>query len=135
MASVLYAVNNTTQSVLTNANISPGILIHRNCQSQIALNGSNIDISGIGYFTADVSVTFTAPVAGNVTIALYADGSPIPGATATETITTASTEVRSIAFTTEILKNCCKNITTLTLVNTGVAITTSNVAIRVKRDA
>lgn len=136
MASVLYVVNNTTQTVLANGTILPGTTVHKNCQSQASLSGNAINIVGSGYFNVDVSVTFTGTAAGDAVIQLYKDGSLVTGATATETITTASTEYRTISFSAEILKSCpCSNLVTLTLMNTGIGITVTNVAIRVKRDA
>ncbi len=136
MASVLYLVNNTTQTVLANGTILPGTTIHRNCQSQASLSGNAINIIGSGYFNVDVSVTFTGSAAGDVSVQLYKDGTAIPGAAGTQTITTASTEYRTISFNVEVLKPCsCNSLMTLTLVNSGIEATYTNVAIRVKRDA
>jgi hypothetical protein len=136
MASVLYVVNNTTQTVLANGTVLPGTVVHKNCNSQATLSGNAINVLGTGYFTIDVSATFTGAAAGEATLQLYKDGVAIPGAVGSQTITTADTEYRSISFTCEILKSCnCNSISTITLVNTGVGLTLSNVAIRVKRDA
>lgn len=136
MASVLYVVNNTTQTVAANGTIALGTTVHRNCQSQARVNGNAINIVGAGYFTIDVSATFTAATTGDVTIQLYQDGVAVQGATATGTVATASTQIISVSFTSEILKQCnCNQPLSLTLVNTGAEATYSNIAIRVKRDA
>lgn len=136
MASVLYLVNNTTQTVLENGTVVPGTVVHRNCQSQATLSGNSINIVGTGYFNVDVSVTLAGSEAGNAVIQLYKDGAAVPGATGTQTITTASTEYRTISFSAEILRQCaCAGMTSITLVNTGIGVTITNVAIRVKRDA
>ena len=134
MASVLYLVNNTAQDVIADGLVSPGFVRHRNCQSQATLEGNAIRIVGSGYFSIIVSATVSAPAAGNIEIGLYQDGSQIQGAVASETITTANTQVRNLTIVAEILKKC-DGITTLTLVNTGAEATFQNLAIRVKRDA
>lgn len=136
MASVLYTVNSTTQAVATNGIVSLGSVIHRNCQSQSALSGNGITIVGTGYFTIDVSVTFTGSATGTATLELQRNGTTIQGAAASETIGTADTEIHSVSFTTEMLRPCrCSPMDTITLVNAGVALSVTNVAIRVKRDA
>jgi hypothetical protein len=136
MASVLYLVNNTTQTVLENGTVVPGTVIHRNCQSQATLSGNSINIVGTGYFNVDVSVTLAGSEAGNAVIQLYKDGAAVPGAIGTQTITTASTEYRTISFSAEILRQCaCAGMASVTLVNTGIGVTITNVAIRIKRDA
>lgn len=135
MASVLYLVNNTTQTVTTDQVINPGFVKHRSCGSQAMLNGNVINISGSGYFVIDVNTTFTAPIAGNITVSLYKDGILIPGATATETVTTATTQFRSISYSVEILNKCCDANSSITLVNNGDAADFTNVTVRVKRDA
>ncbi len=133
MASVLYVVNNTAQNVVENGTVALGNIVHRNCQSQANLQGNAINIIGTGYFTIDVTATFTGSV-GTATLQLYQNGVAIPGAVASQTITTADTETRSISFTVEILKRCGCNYMPITLVNTGTELSITNVAIRVKRD-
>lgn len=135
MASVLYIVNNTTQTVSSGGTVLPGTVVHKNCQSQANLSGNAINILGNGYFTIDVSATFTGST-GTATLQLYKNGVAIPGAIASQTITTADTEVRSISFTSEVLKYCnCYDNTAISLVSSGVDLSITNVAIRVKRDA
>ena len=135
MASVLYVTNNTALTVGTGANITPSSIIHRNCQSQANLENGNIVIKGMGYFNIDVTLTFSSASTGTVKVALYKDSNAIDGATSSTTISTASTEVRSLSFSCEILNNCKCSISTISLTNLGIPITTSNVAIRVKRDS
>lgn len=134
MATVLYTVNTSSQTVATGNQIGLGRTAHRNCQSQALLNGDSINVSGTGYFVVDATVTFTGS-AGTAAISLYRDGEAVPGATASATIGTADTETHTLSFTAEMLKAPCKPYVSLTLVSTGVALTVTNVAVRVKRDA
>ena len=135
MASVLYVANTTTQVVTADSVINPGVIIRRTAQSQANLNGTGITLTGSGYFVVDVNVTFTAPVAGDITVQLYKDGVAVPGATATESIATAATEVKSMSFSVEVRNTCCDNYSTLTLVNSSISAIYTNVSVRVKRDA
>ena len=63
MASVLYVINNTTQLVSADGIVNLGSIKHRTCQSNANLIGNGITIFGQGYYTVDVSATFTATAA------------------------------------------------------------------------
>lgn len=101
----------------------------------ISMNGSAINVAEPGYYDVDVSATFTAPVAGNVTVALLQEGVAVPGGTATTTITTPTTQVENIGITATIRVPCGAAPDALTLVVSGVAATFSNVAVRVTKVA
>jgi hypothetical protein len=96
-------------------------------------------VTGVTWTTSDAKIAtvdanglVTAVGAGDVTITAYANGQPIPGITATETITTAETEIRTITLH-GIVRVRCEPIA-ITLVNESeVAIATSNVALSVIR--
>lgn len=80
------------------------------------------------------TITFTAPAAGDVTFAIYQDGVAIPLATATTTITTADTEVRTLALKTSIKAKGCAT-SAITIVNTGaIAVDVTNANILVVED-
>lgn len=135
MASVLYTVNGSAQSVSAGGTVSLGRAIRRNAQSQASLNGDSISIAGNGYFNVDVTITF-AGAAGDAEIALYKDGYQVPGAIATETIGTANTEYHTATISAEILKTPCKALSSLTVMNlSSIAISVTNIAVRIKRDA
>ncbi len=134
MATVLYTVNEASQSVASGGTIDLGRTAHRNCQSQAFLNGDAITLTGSGYFEAEATVTFTGS-AGLAAISLLNDGTAIPGASASATIGTADTETHTLSFACEVLKTPCRPRISLSLASTGVAITVTNVAVRVKRDA
>ena len=87
-----------------------------------------------GYYYVTFNTTFTTEVTGNATVELQNGGTLVPGATATETITTAG-DVKSLAFATiiKVLPSCAAidNTTTLTFVSTTLAldVTAANVNI------
>ena len=74
-----------------------------------------------------VTATFTAPVAGVISIALQQNGTAVTGASASTTITTASTEVRSLSFSAIVRTYNSAGIDALSIVNTGLAATYSNI--------
>ena len=87
-----------------------------------------------GYYYVTFNTTFTTEATGNATVELQNGGTLVPGATATETITTAG-DIKSFAFATiiKVLPSCAAidNTATLTFVSTTLAIdaTTANVNI------
>ena len=134
MATVLYTVNESAQTVAEGGTIALGRVVHRNCQAQALLNGNSINVSGAGYFAIEATMTFTGS-AGLASISLLNDGIAVPGANASATIATADAETHTLSFACEIMKTPCKPYISLTLASTGVALSVTNVAIRVKRDA
>lgn len=130
----IYAVNTTSASVVANGTLPLSTIVRRyGCAAN--LTGNAVTLSEPGYYLVNVEATFTAPVAGVVTLALQDDGVAVQGATASTTITTATTEVRSLAFTAIVRVFCNSTPDALTIVNTGVAATFSNIAISVVKIA
>ena len=87
-----------------------------------------------GYYYVTFNTTFTTEATGVATVELQNGGTLIPGATGSETVTTAG-DTKSIAFTTivKVLPSCpaLDNTVTLTFVATGIAldVTVANVNI------
>ena len=130
--SVLYTVNTATTAAALDAPINLGTVIRRkNCG--LSADGSVIRLEENGYYAVDVSATFTAAAAGNVTLTLYKDGVPVPGALATQTVTTAVAENRSVSIPAVVRQSgsCCDT-GSLTVVASGNAPTISNLAVRVE---
>ncbi len=105
-----------------------------------AATGNAVSVQHSGFYHVTVTVTFTAPAAGDVTIQLAENGVLVPGALATETITTATTEFRSavIDFYVLVNKGCVAGVPTtliknLSVVNTGVPATFTNYVINVEQ--
>lgn len=71
--SALYAAMQTPTAVAVGGVIPLGGLIRRyGCD--IALNGNAVNLSGVGYYDVDASITATLTAAGAVTATLYKDG-------------------------------------------------------------
>ena len=128
--SALYAAMQTPTAVAVDGVIPLGSLIRRyGCD--ISLNGNAVNITGIGYYDVDASITATLTAAGTVTATLYKDGVAIPGATASATGAASGTVDLSIPAL--VRQACCAAGSALSLVLTGAAATVNNVALRVQR--
>ena len=131
---LIYTANANSASVVANANLPLGTIARRRTPL-IDLGGDSIVISDTGsrYYLVTVSSTFTVPVAGVVTLALQQNGSPVVGATASTTVTTPTTEVRSLSFQAIVRTFNNVGIDTLSVLNSGVAATFSNIAVTVEQ--
>ena len=95
--------------------------------------GSAVKRHEPGYCQVNLSATYAAAAAGDVTLTLQQDGVPVAGATGTETIVTATTEVANIALTAIVRVMCCGNSRLSVVVGGTTAPTISNLAIGVVR--
>ena len=129
--SLIMMTTPTSSSVLANG-IIPLTTISRRRGQVITNTTDNIILNKAGYYKVNASVTFTAPVAGDATITLQKNNVDVVGATASTTITTADDEVRTLNISAIVRVGCCEGISTLTLLNTGIEITTSNIEIDVE---
>ncbi|WP_281512262.1 hypothetical protein [Mammaliicoccus vitulinus] len=143
---ILGLKNFTPQTVLTGGTVNLGSSYRRfdkknNCGIfAFSDNGTSVTLNQSGMYHITVTATFTAPAAGDVTLQLYEDGQPISGALATESITTATTEFRSVAIDyfikvdkDFIMNTFSTDAASITLVNTGVGATITNVAFNVEK--
>ena len=129
--SAIYAIN-TNSTTVTAGNVIPCTVARRTgCAIMEADN--MILLRKPGYYIVNATVTLTASEADDVTIVLQKNGVAIPGFTATETFTTATTEVKTFYIQGIVKVLCYEGTPILTLVNAsnGVDIITSNVAITV----
>ena len=129
--SLIYLVTPSASSVVSDG-VLPLTTIVRRRGSSVQQSNDSIILGDAGYYHVSVSVTFTAPATGVVSLKLLQDGMPVQGATASTTISTATTEVASLSFDAVVRVSCCGAPVTLTLVNSGVAISSSNIAIDVE---
>lgn len=96
--------NTTTQAVPAGSALLVGDVYRRYCKknscgiSAFSNNLSSIAAQHSGIYHVTATITFTGDAAGDVTFQLTQNGIAIPGAIATETITTATTEVRTTAI-------------------------------------
>ena len=125
----LIDVTTTGSNAVATNGILPLSTITRRDGDCINLNGNSIILSDYGsnYYFVTVTVTFTAPEAGVVTLNLQQNGNNVVGATGSATVTTPTTEVRTISFSKIIRTFNCQGTTLLTVANTGVAATFSNI--------
>lgn len=129
--SLIFMTTTTDSAVLENG-IIPLTTIQRR-RGRVIQNGTNSVLLNMpGYYKVTGSVTFTAPAAGVVNIQLQKNNVDVPGITAGTTITTATTEVRTLNISGIVRVYCNEDIATLTIVNNGVAITVQNVALDVE---
>ena len=135
--------NFTTQSLLTNGLVNLGNVYRKYCKKDCGVKtfdftSNSISLQKSGIYQITVTAVVSAPTAGDVTLQLYENGVAISGALATETITTATTEFHTMTIDHFVLvdSDCVLgNATTLaksiTLVNTGIPSTISNVVVDV----
>lgn len=131
MSKLLITRNLAPQTVLAGGVVNQGTTYRRyfppcSCSKAIVNNGTSVSLNATGIYEVEVEATFTSATAGDVTLQLFANGEPILGAFATETITTADTEVRSVSFSTYVVVDQTKVLginaispIAITLVSTG----------------
>jgi len=129
--SLIYLTTPSAASIAENGVLPLTTIVRRRGQC-IQQSNDSVVLGAPGYYHVSVNATFTAPAAGDVTFELRQDNLPVSGGTASTTITTAETEVRSLSFEAIIRVPCCAAPVTLSVVNTGVAITTSNISLAVE---
>lgn len=121
----------TSSSAVVAGGTLPLTTIVRRYGCALNQSGNSVLLNESGYYLVNVTATFTAPVAGVVALTLNQNGSAVTGATSSTTITTATTEVRSLSFSAIVRVVCGAAPSTLSIVDTGVAATFSNIAINV----
>lgn len=141
MKNLIYAGLTTSTSVVANATI-PFNVIDRKYNSSSSC--SSIDLLGNAVviktnsrrprYNGWVKITFSGATAGNAVFTVLFNGSQLPLAVATETITTPTTELRTICIPFSVLTNCCST-NTITVANTGtIGVTITNASILVVED-
>ena len=129
--SLIFLTTTTDASVLANGVIPLTTIQRRRCKA--IQNGTNSVLLGApGYYKVTGTVTFTAPVAGIARIKLQKNNIDVPGVTSGTTVTTATTEVRSLSINGIVRVYCNEDVATLTLINSGVAITVQSVSLDVE---
>lgn len=128
----IYVATISSTAVVANGTLPLTTTVRRR-GNDINLSGNAVAINDCGsnYYLVLVNATFTAPVAGVVSLNLQQNGTNVVGATASTTITTATTEIRSLSFTAIVRTFNNIGIDSLSVVNTGDAATFSNIAMEV----
>ena len=138
--------NASTQTVLTDGIINLGSVYRRYCKKNScgigAFSRTSQDVtlnhSGIYHITA--TLVGSGDAAGIVTVQLLENGEPIAGAFSSETITTATTELRTFVIDYYVLvdKDSVLGSTstiakTISLTNTGVDATFTSVVLNIDK--
>lgn len=129
-----------SQTVLANGVIAIGDVYRRYCRknscgTRVYDNTSTgVTLNWNGIYKVTATLIGTGTEAGDVTVQLFSNGLAVPGAISTQTITTADTEFRTFVIDKFILVNNAEVLgvnntlaQTLTLENTGVGATFTNV--------
>lgn len=96
--------NSASQDVLTGGLVNLGQTYRRydkkgSCGFRaFEFAGNSVSLQHTGIYHVTAVITFTGTVAGDFTFQLVEDGTPIVGAIATETITTPTTEFRTVTL-------------------------------------
>lgn len=138
MKNSIYVGTNTSSSVVVNGIVPLTTIVHRengNSSSEIDLIGNAVAIeTGCRCrprYNIDAKVTFTGATAGVATLSVYKNGTLIPFATASETITTPTTEIRTVTIPCGTLTSRCGT-DVYTIVNNGdIALTVTNASMNV----
>lgn len=144
---LLLGVKNTgTQTVLADGVINIGSVYRKYCKKNACgfpafsrtANDVSLQHSGIYHLTAIFVVS--APAAGTITVQLLQNGEAADGAFASETITTATTELRTMVIDYYILvdSDCVLGrestvAQTISFQNTGVDATFTSVVVNVEK--
>lgn len=127
----IYAVNTSVGSAIVDGGTYVPLSIVRRFGSNLNLSGNGIRLKGAGYYDVNVSATVTAGAAGTITATLYKDGQAIPGATASS-IAVANAVV-NLPITALVKLGCNCEDSLLTVVISGAATTSQNLAITVEK--
>lgn len=142
---LLGAKNTASQTVLTNGIVNLGAVYRKYCKKNCGVttftfDGNSIALNQKGIYHLTLTANVAGTAAGDVTLQLVENGFLIPGAIATQTITTATTEVRNITIDYYFLvdSSCVLGIPTnfvknISVVNTGVGSIISNVLLNIDK--
>lgn len=126
--SLIDVATTSSSAVVSNATLPLSTIVRRRgCDVNLSGNSVAITDCGSNYYLVNITATFTAPVDGTVTLNLQQNGVNVTGATASSTITVATTEVRSISFAAIVRTFNTNGIDSLSIVNSGVGATFSNI--------
>ena len=144
---LLIGVKNTgTQTVLADGIVNIGSVYRKYCKKNacgvpaFARTANDISLQHSGIYPLTATFVASAPAAGVVTVQLLVNGEVVDGAFASETITTATTELRTMVIDYYVLvdKDCILNTEstvaqTISFQNTGVDATFTSVVVNVDK--
>lgn len=137
--------NTSDQTLAVDAVVNLGEVYRRYCKRingyrAFEFNGTSVSLQHSGIYHITATITFTAPAPGIIEFQLTENGVASPGAVATETITTATTETKTtvIDFYVLVDSGCVLGspttlIKNIAIQNTGLASTVTNVVFNVEK--
>lgn len=138
--------NTGTQTVLTDGIVSLGTVYRKyckkanNCLPTFVNDSNSITLNGQGVYHITATLVGAGTTAGTLTVQMLENGVPVVGGIASETITTADTELRTLVIDRYVLvdNTCLLGCTstlakTISFENTGVGATFSNVVVNVEK--
>lgn len=138
---LLSTVNAASTAVAAGGTIPVGTVVRKrgvkdNCGNcPVDVSGNGIVIRQSGYYRFVMNLTFTGAAAGNVTVSLLQNGVPVPGYTATTTITTAGTQVVTLTIGAPDIRVFCGSVPSIfTFAVSTTGITFSNFAVSVNQE-
>lgn len=132
MANSLIMMGTTTATDVLENGVVPMNSILRRRGQVLTSNSDNIFLNRPGYYKVNASVTFISAETGVATLVLQKDNVNIPSLTASTSVDTATTEVSTLNISGIVRVNCGEGFASLSLVNIGIPITTSNVEIDIE---
>lgn len=143
---ILGTQNTGTQTVLTDGIVSLGTVYRKyckkanNCLPTFVNDSNSITLNGQGVYHITATLVGAGTTAGTLTVQMLENGLPVVGGIASETITTADTELRTLVIDRYVLvdNTCLLGCTstlakTISFENTGVGATFSNVVVNVEK--
>lgn len=144
---ILGLVNTTDQDVVVDGLVNLGTSYRQftsknRCGfSTFSFTSNGVSLNHRGIYKVTVTAVVSAPAAGDVTLQLEENGVLIPGAIATETITTAVTESHTLVIDYFILvdNDLILNFPTavaktITVRNVGIASTIENIVVNITKE-
>jgi hypothetical protein len=138
--------NTSTQAVLVDGIVNLGSVYRRYCKKNdcgvpaFARTANDITLQHSGIYHITATFVVSAPAAGVVTVQLLQNGEEVEGAFASETITTATTELRTMVIDYYILVDRDLVLDTestiaqtISFENTGVAATYTSVVVNIEK--
>lgn len=128
---LIYMITPATASVPANS-VLPLTTIARRTGRILKSSSDSIILGAPGYYKVTATITYTAPEAGVASFKMQKASIDIPGITASESVITPETEYHTVTLSgvIRIMPFDCASV--LTILNSGIAITTSNISFDVE---
>ena len=142
--------NNSTQTVLTGGTISLGVSSYRRFDNKNKFGiktfsydgGSTINLQQAGIYHLTATFVASGTEAGNIIAQLLVNGEPVSYAFSSETVTTPTTELRTLVIDAYILVNtsdllgCITTpVSSISFRNTGIGANYLNVVVNIEKVA